>query len=377
MIYLDNAASTKMSPRVIDAMKAYMDGGYYGNPDSKHAVGQVANEMVESARKMVAESIGAKPGQIIFTSGGTEANNLAIMGGDAWHSICSEGEHDSVYNAIISGEAFAYADTIGITKFGDIDYDKLDRVLEREKGHDIVMAFSAVNNEVGAVNDLSKIEQLKPVGSWLHIDYVQAFGQYPINVMEHDIDSMSISSHKVHGPQGVGALYVRNPKLLRSILYGAASQEMGLRPGTKNVLGIVGFGAACADVMDGSTVVPPTLRDFFIKCLLKEMDVAFGSDMYDIMSINGNSNPKIVSLTFHGVDAETLIMMLSADGVCVSAGSACHAHVEKPSRVLKAMGLSDEDAMCTIRVSFSSMTTVEEVAVAAIKIVEAVKIMKG
>lgn len=379
MIYLDNAASTRMSPRVLDAMRAYMDGGYYGNPDSRHAVGLRANEMVESARELVAKSIGAEPSQIVFTSGGTEANNLAIFGCDAWHSICSDGEHDSVFNAISAisnGEWLAYTDTIGLTKLGDVDYDELEKVLGRGKDHDIVMAFSAVNNEVGAVNDLTKIEQLKPTGSWLHIDYVQAFGQYPINVKEHKIDSMSISSHKVHGPQGVGALYVKNPRLLRPILCGGTSQEMGLRPGTKNVLGIVGFGAACADVMDGSTAVSPILRDFFVKCLLKEMDEAFGSSMYDIMNINGNPNPKIVSLTFHGVDAETLIMMLSANGVCVSAGSACHAHVEKPSRVLKAMGLSDEDAMCTIRVSFSSMTTVEEVATAAVKIVESVKLMK-
>lgn len=373
MIYLDNAASTKMSPRVIAAMEAYMDDGYYGNPDSRHAIGLAANEMVEGARELVAEAIGADPSQIIFTSGGTEANNLAIRGYGRY-ALCSEGEHDSVYMSVLSHPAHKI---VRITPNGDIDYDSLAKEAKRAEGFDPVLAFSAVNNEIGAVNDLSKIEELKPTDAWLHIDYVQAFGQYKINVKEHAIDSLSISSHKVHGPQGVGALYVRRPEKLKPLLQGAVAQEKGLRPGTKNVLGIVGFGAACADIIDGASAVDVSVRDFFVRCLLKEMDSTFGSETYDIMTINGWSNPKIVSLTFHGIDAETLIMMLSASGVCVSAGSACHAHVTKPSRVLKAMGLSDEDAMCTIRVSFSSMTTSEEVAIAAIKIAEVVKSMRG
>ena len=249
--------------------------------------------------------------------------------------------------------------------------------MKKAGGFDPVLAFSAVNNEVGAVNQLDKIEALKPDDAWLHIDYVQAFGQFPINVKEHAIDSLSISSHKVHGPQGIGALYVRRPDRLNPILQGARAQEMGLRPGTKNVLGIVGFGAACADVIDGSVAVDMSIRDFFVRCLLKEMDNSFGSDAYDIMRINGWSNPKIVSLTFHGIDAETLIMMMSAQDVCISAGSACHAHVTTPSRVLTAMGMSAEDAMCTIRVSFSNMTTMAEVAEAAAKIAGVVKTLRG
>lgn len=376
MIYLDNAASTRMSARVADAMKAYIDGGYYGNPDSRHAVGLTANSMVEKAREVVARSIGAEPGQIIFTSGGTEANNLAILGCNARYAVCSEGEHDSVYNSVHHGD-FAWKRSIKITSNGDINYDELAQVSKDALGRDAVFAFSAVNNEVGAMNRLDKIEALKPLDGWLHIDYVQAFGQFPIDVSKHAIDSMSISSHKVHGPQGIGALYVRRPEKLRPILRGAATQELGLRPGTKNVLGIVGFGAACADVIDGTTAVSLTIRDSFMKCLLKEMESVFGGDAYDIIRINGWSNPKIVSITFRGVDAETLIMMLSTNDVYVSAGSACHAHVTEPSRILKAMGLSDEDAMCTIRVSFSSMTTVDDATAAAIRIVTSVKTIKG
>lgn len=374
MIYLDNAASTKMSERVIAAMKAYVDKGYFGNPDSRHCVGLTSSSMVEGAREIVAKSIGAEPRQIIFTSGGTEANNLAIRGCGARYGVCSEGEHDSVYETILG---YKNSNVIGLTTSGNIDYDALAVEMKRCAGFDPVLAFSAVNNEVGALNRLDVIEGLKPMDAWLHIDYVQAFGQYPINVKEHAIDSMSISSHKVHGPQGIGALYVRKPEKLSPILYGAKEQEFGLRPGTKNVLGIVGFGEACADVIDGAVAVPLTTRDLFVKCLLKEMEGVFGGDAYDIMSINGWSNPKIVSLTFRGIDAETLIMMLSANGVCVSAGSACHAHTTKPSRVLKAMRLSDEDAMCTIRVSFSSMTTLDDVVVGAGEIVRVVKTLKG
>lgn len=374
MIYLDNAASTRMSKRVIDAMEAFMDGGCYGNPDSRHAIGLEVNKMVEEARAVVAESIGADPEQIIFTSGGTEANNLAILGCGARYGVCSKGEHDSAYMATISYPAHR---VIKLTSNGDIDYDDLAKEVKKAGGFDPVLAFSAVNNEVGAVNQLDKIEALKPDDAWLHIDYVQAFGQFPINVKEHAIDSLSISSHKVHGPQGIGALYVRRLDRLNPILQGARAQEMGLRPGTKNVLGIVGFGAACADVIDGSAAVDMSIRDFFVRCLLKEMDNSFGSDAYDIMRINGWSNPKIVSLTFHGIDAETLIMMMSAQDVCISAGSACHAHVTTPSRVLLAMGMSAEDAMCTIRVSFSGTTTQEEVATAAVKLVATIKTLRG
>ena len=373
MIYLDNAASTKMSPGVIEAMKSYLEEGCYGNPDSVHSIGINANSMVNAARMAVADAIGAKPEQIIFTSGGTEANNLAILGCGARYGVCSYGEHDSAYNAIMKYPAHKI---VRLTNKGDIDYDDLEKVLNKAAGWDAVLAFSAVNNEVGSVNQINKIAELKPADAWLHIDYVQAFGQYSINVNDYAIDSMSLSSHKIHGPQGIGALYVRRPEKLKPILQGSTAQEFGLRPGTKNVLGIVGFGKACKEVAQGLTAVPITTRDLFVKCLLKEMEDAFGDKAYDIIRINGWSNPKIVSLTIRGVDAETLIMMLSAGGVCVSAGSACHAHESKPSRVLTAMGISDADAMCTIRVSFSSVTTNMEVAVAADKIVCAVKTVR-
>lgn len=374
MIYLDNAASTKMSPGVIEAMKSYLEEGCYGNPDSVHSIGVNANSMVNAARKAVADAIGAKPEQIIFTSGGTEANNLAILGCGARYGVCSYGEHDSAYNAIMKYPAHKI---VRLTNKGDIDYDDLEMVLNKAAGWDAVLAFSAVNNEVGSVNQINKIAELKPVDAWLHIDYVQAFGQYPINVNDYAIDSMSLSSHKIHGPQGVGALYVRRPEKLKPILQGSVTQEFGLRPGTKNVLGIVGFGKACEEVQYGLSSVSVSTRDFFVRCLLKEMESSFGDMAYDIIRINGWSNPKIVSVTFRGVDAETMIMMLSAKGVCVSAGSACHAHESKPSRVLSAMGITDADAMSTIRVSFSNTTSDEDLAKVATTLVNVVKMLKG
>ena len=372
MIYLDNAASTKISPKVRDVMKNYLDGEMFGNPDSRHAIGLDANAMVEEARRNVADSIGADPSQVFFTSGGTEANNLAILGSGARCAVCSEGEHPSVYNAV---KAFKANDIVKLTPYGTVDYDDLAIKMKRAEGHDAVIAISAVNNETGAVNDIEKIVEMKPADSWLHIDFVQAFGQYPINVREMGIDSLSISSHKVHGPQGVGALFVNRPDCLHPILMGAETQEMGKRPGTKNVLGIIGFGTACSDISNAK--IDPIIRNFFVKCLLEEMEATFGEETYDIIRINGWANPKTVSVTFKGADAETMVMMLSAMGVCVSAGSACHAHVSRPSRVLKAMGLSDEDAMCTIRISFSSMTTVEELAEAAVKLTKCVAMILG
>ncbi len=363
MIYLDNAASTQMSTRVINAMKAYMEGGYYGNPDSRHAIGLEASRMVEGAREVVAKSIGARPDQIVFTSGGTEANNLAIKGCSAVFAMCSEGEHDSVYQSVLDYDLHC---VVKLNSYGQIDYDDLASKLDMIVVPNPLLAFTAVNNEIGTVNNISKIVKLKPSDAWLHIDYVQAFGQFPIDVSRHpEIDSLSISSHKVHGPQGVGALYVKSPERLSSILSGAKEQEFGLRPGTKNVLGIVGFGTACADVIDGATTVSDGVTNAFVECLNNEMESRCGGEAYDIMRINGEPNPKIVNISFKGVDAETLIMALSAKGVCVSAGSACHANTTRPSRVLKAIGVTDEDAMSTIRVSFSSNNTQADIVEAA------------
>lgn len=360
MIYLDNAASTKMSDDVVSVMKYYLDAGLYGNPDSRHCVGFPLSNMIENARKQVADAIGADPGCIYFTSGGTEGNTTIINSViDGKEIITSKIEHSSVYDAVLVRHPHRF---ISVDRRGEINYKELEEELNYGTG---LVSIMAVNNEVGTANDISRIVQLAHQSKALvHVDYVQAFGQYPINVKELDVDYLTISSHKIHGPQGVGAIYVKDRSTIVPLMAGSPTQEGGVRPGTKNVLGIIGFGEACNHIAE--VKVDPELSNMFKSKLWEECGKYFGSDVYDIIQINGKPNPKILNLTFHGVDAETLILMLSSRGICVSAGSACHAGETKPSRVLKAMGLSDEEAMSSVRVSFSSMNTADDVMTAAV-----------
>lgn len=371
MIYLDNAASTKMSDDVVSVMKYYLDAGLYGNPDSRHCVGFPLSNMVENARRQVADAIGADPECVYFTSGGTEGNTTIINSvAEGKKIIASQIEHSSVYEAVKSRRPNKF---ISVDRRGEVDYKELKREIEYGVG---LVSVMAVNNEVGTANDIANVVKLAHHRKTLvHVDYVQAFGQYPINVKELDVDFLTISSHKVHGPQGVGAIYVKDKSTIVPLLAGSPTQGGGVRPGTKNVLGIIGFGEACNHIAEAK--VDPELSNMFKSKLWEECGKYFGSDVYDIIQINGKPNPKILNLTFHGVDAETLILMLSSRGICVSAGSACHAGETKPSRVLKAMGLSDEEAMSSIRVSFSRDNKCEELAQAAEAIAECIKSLRG
>ena len=362
MIYLDNAATTMISDPVRKAMIDYLENHMFGNPDSRHAIGLEANKSVERARGFVANAIGAKPSDIIFTSGGSEANSLAICGlKDPWlFGITDAGEHASVKESFY--KLFFRKDIVGLHANGQINYDELEKFLEQENGGCFVSVM-AVNNETGAVNDLWRVaEMCKANDALLHVDYVQAFGQYPINVSSFPCDFLSISSHKVHGPQGVGALYVREKSWLKSIINGSETQEFGIRPGTKNVLGIIGFGEACRNI--DSCRVDGSLSNQFKKSLYSKLAEYYGDEVYNIVHQNGEGSPKILNLRFDGVDGESLVLMASANGVCISSGSACHASESKPSGVLKSMGLTDEEALGAIRVSFSSMNTIEECKVA-------------
>ena len=370
MIYLDNAASTKMSDDVVSVMKYYLDAGLYGNPDSRHCVGFPLSNMVENARRQVADAIGADPECVYFTSGGTEGNTTVINGFDNRGIVTSSVEHSSVYEAVNTRKPHKF---ISVDRGGELNYDELKDVTGIGTG---LVSIMAVNNEVGTANDISRIVKMAHSKKALvHIDYVQAFGQYPINVKELNVDFLTISSHKVHGPQGVGAIYVKDKSTIVPLLAGSPTQGGGVRPGTKNVLGIIGFGEACNHIAEAK--VDPRLSSMFKSKLYEECVKYFGAEVYDIIQINGKPNPKILNLTFRGVDAETLILMLSSRGICVSAGSACHAGETKPSRVLKAMGLSDEEAMSSIRVSFSSMNTASDMETAATNIAACVKTIRG
>ena len=258
MIYLDNAATTKPSASVIEKTMQYLKDDF-GNAGSIYSLGTKAKKAIDEARESVAELIGAKPEQIIFTSGGTEANNLAIFGVQDYlrkigrtHIITSMGEHDSVFKAVkkLSTKAQFHTRFLPLNSKGNIENGNLVSEFLPETG---LVSVMCVNNEVGAVNRIDLIaDECKKRGVLFHTDCVQALGTVKLRVDEIPVDMMSLSSHKIHGLKGTGALFVRNPALLEPRIIGGSAQEFGLRGGTENVAGIVAFGQACRDIIQTS-----------------------------------------------------------------------------------------------------------------------------
>lgn len=376
MIYLDNAATTKVSLEVLEAMLPYMTEDY-GNPGSIHAAGLSAAKAVVRAREQCAAAINASPEQIIFTSGGSEANNLAIIGIAEYlkkigktHIVTTMVEHPSVLNATkyLFGHGFEVTycpvDPLGRLRFGE-----LESLIRPNTG---LISVMAVNNEIGNYYDFDAIGALcRDRDILFHSDCVQAFGTRHINVDQINIDFLSVSGHKFHAPKGCGFLFARHKTILQPLIHGG-EQEFGLRAGTTNVPSIVGLGVA-AERAAGSIGRSITAGNLLQRALLTEIGELTG------VTINGNPKTcgKILNLRFDGVDSETLLLLLSSRGVMVSAGSACSAHSSTPSHVLKAIGLTDDQARNSIRVSFSTDTTVEEVKEAGHIIAESVKVLRG
>lgn len=380
MIYLDNAATTRIDGAVLNAMMPYLRE-YYGNAGSLHYMGRKAYNAIQKARKQVADFIGASPEQIIFTSGGTEANNMIIQNANAYKDficnpirITSVAEHDSILNTF-APEPFS-RELIEVRSNGEVDMLHFLNAIDRFKDDSCLVSIMHTNNELGVENpidDIGAICRLR--GIPFHTDCVQAAGYSKLDVEKFNCDFLTISSHKIHGPKGVGALYIREPEEFIPLIWGGEAQEFGLRGGTENVPGIVGFGEACEIAMNNLS----ENRYIIDRCI-----TVFCSELrYNmlVLGLNGilhtNSDAgKIVNVRFDGVKSESLLMMLDSQGVCVSAGSACNASDGKPSHVLKAIGLSDEEARSSIRVSFSRMNTVEESAKAAGIVANCVKTLK-
>ena len=377
MIYLDNAATTMVSDRVMDAMTPYFNCSY-GNPGSIHEAGLAAKQAIELAREQVARVINADPKQIIFTSGGTEANNLALVNATEQmlrkgknHMIVSAMEHPSVIQcvAFLQKHMGIEVSVVYPDKSGQIDFFDVRKLIRENTG---LVSVMAVNNELGTKNPIGFIGRMCRVhGILFHTDCVQAYGNVPINVVNDSIDYLSVSAHKFHGPKGVGFLFARKPTNLRPMIHGGG-QEHGLRSGTENVPLIVGMGEA-ADSIDhyirADLHTMKELREEFLRLVSAVGGVAVNGEPYD--------GSKILNLRFDGVDGQTMVLMLSGRGVCVSAGSACSANENEPSHVLRAIGLTDEQARSSIRVSLSRYTTMEEVVSAAEAVVESVKILRG
>lgn len=361
MIYLDNAATTQIDDRVLNAMFPYLTGKY-GNPGTIYAAGRMARDAVENARFNVAKVFNCEPEEVVFTSGGSEGNNLVISGLRPFmnmlnrrHIISSNIEHDSVLGAcqnMAYFDGFVY-ETVKARKDGTVSCEDVDEKLYKDVG---LVSVMFTNNETGVSNDVEAISKVVHENSAavFHTDCVQALGSEVIDVERIGCDFATISSHKIHGPKGIGAIYARKRSLLVPIIKGGITQEFGVRGGTENVAGIVGFGEACkilVDDFESNREKVRYLREVFKNAMQKEIPEA-RFNCYE----NGS---KVLSITLPGIDSQSFILLVG-DRLCVSAGSACNAHNNDASHVMMAIGLSEEDARSTIRVSFSRMNTEQE-----------------
>lgn len=384
MIYLDNSATTPIHPEVLKAMMPYLKGGY-GNAGAVYRIGRESAKAIRKAREQVAQLFNASADQIVFTSGGSEGNNMVFSYGmrcmleerGRKHVVISQIEHDSVYEAAThmfkpSGKADIkddfYTQFIHIKSDGTVDVKHLEALLDEDESIGLVSVMY-VNNETGAVNPINHIGEIcRERGIIFHTDCVQAAGCHTIDTNTIGCDFATISGHKIHAPKGIGAIYIKDKTLARSLIYGGANQEFGLRGGTENVAGIVGLGKACDLICSDfgtQRVTVSLLKRLFYGNMISYLKEAHLEDKIHVNGASVGDVGKTLNLRVENIDSETLLLMLDAKGVCISAGSACHSHKSEPSRVLTAMGLSDDEARDSVRISFSSTNTPTEVEEAA------------
>lgn len=380
-IYLDHHATTPVDPRVLDAMLPYFRERF-GNPSSRsHAFGRAAEEAVEDARLRIAEAVGARPSEIVFTSGATEANNLALKGaacarrrvGDGEHVISTAVEHKSVLESLETLESMGFDVTrVGVDSTGRVDPADVEAAIDDET---ILVSVMTANNEIGTVEPVAEIAGIAhEVGAWIHTDAVQAIGKIPVDVVDLGVDLLSLSAHKFYGPKGIGILYVRRNE--RRIQVDPAlcggGQEQGLRSGTHNVPAIVGMAEAieiATSELETESVRLAALRDRLQTGLEREIE--------DLI-VNGdpaNRLPNNLSVSIPFVDGEALL--LSLDDIAVSSGSACRSSAPGASHVLKAIGHDDDLGKSTIRFGLGRWTSEEEVDYAISRVGETVSRLRA
>ena len=369
MIYLDNAATTPLLERVKEAIIYHLDD--FGNPSSIHSEGTKAKRLLEEAREKIASYIHAEPDEIIFTSGGTESNNLALNGANL---VVSNIEHHSILN---NRHLITKANESGVclpTYLETILEHTFTKYLTRYDSPNICSVM-LVNNEIGTIQPIKELASVAHKHDYLfHTDAVAACGYMPIDVKKLDVDAMSIAGHKFGAPKGIGALYIKKEVQdeFPAIFYGG-SQEFGIRPGTENVIGAY----AMAVALESMTVLYNRYSIEFDK-----MKQCIEESILDIPNsyINCYDSPRcnhIISARFNGVDAETLVLTLDSMGVAVSAKSACSSSDGQVSHVLKAIGLTDEEASSTVRISIGPKNSLEEVEIAMNKLKKAVEFLRG
>jgi cysteine desulfurase len=374
-VYMDNHATTQVDPRVLEAMLPYFTERYGNAASRNHEFGWKAEEAVETARSQIARLINASPKEIIFTSGATESDNLALKGvadfhrAKSNHIITQATEHKAVLDVCkrleTSGCEITY---LPVAKDGRIDLDDLRRAITPKT---ILISIMYANNEIGVLQPIAEIGKIaKQAGVLFHTDAVQAIGKIPVDVERDGIDLLSISAHKLYGPKGVGALYVRrkNPRVQLAPMIDGGGHERGLRSGTLNVPGIIGLGKACdicAKEMADESTRTRALRDKLKDAILSRLE--------DV-TINGSMEhrlPNNLNLSFAGVEGDALLMGIN--DVAVSSGSACTSATLEPSHVLSALGVPEELAHSSIRFGLGRFNTAEDVDYVAGRVVETVK----
>lgn len=360
LIYLDNAATTKTAPEVVEAMLPYFTE-HFGNPSSVYSVGSSNKEVITKQRETIAKALGAKTDEIYFTAGGSESDNWALKAtAEAYeskgkHIITTKIEHHAILHTGEYLEKRGYEVTyLDVDENGIVSPEAVEAAIRPDT---ILISVMFANNEIGTIEPIKEIGEIAHKhGILFHTDAVQAFGQVPINVDEMNIDMLSSSGHKLNGPKGIGFLYIRKGVKIRSFVHGGA-QERKRRAGTENVPGIVGYGVAAkraADSMEERTKKEIELRDYFIGRILNEIPY---------VRLNGDPKrrlPNNINVSFQFVEGESLLIMLDMKGIAASSGSACTSGSLDPSHVLLAIGLPHEIAHGSLRMTISDETTKED-----------------
>ncbi|MBQ8175901.1 MAG: cysteine desulfurase NifS [Oscillospiraceae bacterium] len=376
-IYADNAATTKMSRAAIEAMLPYMDK-VYGNPSSLHTAGQLANEALTEARERIAKLLGCEAREITFTSGGSEADNQAIVSAARLgekkgkkHIVSTAFEHHAVLHTLNRLEKEGFEVTLlDVHENGMVTAEQVENAIREDT---CLVTVMYANNEIGSVQPVKEIgEVCKKHGVIFHTDAVQAAGHLHINVRKQNIDMLSISAHKFHGPKGVGVLYARKGIVLTNLIEGGA-QERGKRGGTENIPAIMGMAAAFEEAVaniDSNTVKLAKMRDRLIEGLSEIPHSVLNGDRV-------NRLPSNVHFCFEGIEGESLLLLLDDKGICASSGSACTSGSLDPSHVLLAIGRPHEIAHGSLRLTLSEENTDEEVEYIIKSVKEVVEYLRG
>ncbi|MBO5373220.1 MAG: cysteine desulfurase NifS [Lachnospiraceae bacterium] len=377
LIYLDNAATTKLYPEILKEMEPYFSE-YYGNPSSIYQFAQKSQKAIDLAREEIAAVIGAKPEEVYFTGGGSESDNWALKAiADAYenkgkHIITSKIEHHAVLHTCEYLEKKGFEITyLPVNEEGFIDLDELKKSIREDT---ICISIMAANNEIGTIQPIAEIGAIaREKGVFFHTDAVQAFGHIPLSVEDMKIDMLSASGHKIHGPKGIGFLYIRKGIKIVPYLHGGA-QERGKRAGTHNVPGIVGMAAAARlakETLKGRIEKETSLRDYLIERIEKEIPFAV---------LNGSKShrlPNNISFCFRFIEGESMLIMLDGKGICASSGSACTSGSLDPSHVLLAIGRPHEIAHGSLRLTLSEENTKEELDVVVEELKKIIERLRG